>query len=206
MQALSLAAAGAMLYAQNVGWLAGPAEVSWVRSLIIYGSATHLGAVLIYLSVANTRRSLEASRKLRVAEQKRAGELHELLTSERKRARQMELVTDIARNLTRLDEPMALVQSRFGGWWRTGYSHASLLLVEGDRLVETAHAGMFTHAIVLGDWIPIGKGIIGSAAVNGTAYLCNDTTTDPHFFSIQGITVRSAWLCPCGWAKASSAC
>jgi PAS domain S-box-containing protein len=100
-----------------------------------------------------------------------------------RRGRQVQTSTEIAQEIARapaLDElyqeVVHLVKDRFG------YYHAQLFLLneEGDRLVNVAGYGQVGEKLrQQGHSIPLGKGVVGRAAIWGRPVLSSDVSQDP---------------------------
>lgn len=102
-----------------------------------------------------------------------------------RRGRQVQTSTEIAQEIASapaLDElyqkVVHLVKDRFG------YYHAQLFLLNdaGDRLVTMAGYGQLGEQFLRqGHFIPLGKGVVGRAAIQGRPVLSTDVSQDPEW-------------------------
>ncbi len=118
----------------------------------------------------------------------------ELLHAERKRARRLATVTEIARNVTSildlqllLEQTTALIAERFE------YHNVAIMLrdeADEDWLVVAAvnPGGQFTPP---GFRQQVGIGMVGWAVTSGQSQLANDTSADPHFVKCVDHDTRS---------------
>ncbi len=106
-----------------------------------------------------------------------------------RRARNMRALFEVSRqataNLERqqvLDVVVQAVQDVMG------YRLASILLLDEARqvLVSSAISSNLRDLIPLGDRVPLGRGMVGAAAVTGRTQLANDVTHDPHYVRAPG--------------------
>jgi diguanylate cyclase (GGDEF)-like protein len=193
--ALTAAAMGALLYAQAVGWIAPPTEAPLVRSLIEYVAVFAIGGVFTYSWAAGLRDALVQSRRVRWTERERT--LTEHLAIERKRSRQMELLADVARDLTHLDRPDRLMDEAVRCLVQDfGYETASVLLVEGDHLVEKAAFGSHSAQSAADNQVALGHGIIGWVAATGQPHSANDTRLDSRFVPLPGASTLAELAVP----------
>src|SRR5688572_18743631 len=106
-----------------------------------------------------------------------------------RRARNMRALFEVSRqataNLERqqvLDVVVQAVQDVMG------YRLASILLLDEGRqvLVSSAISSNLRDRIPLGDQVPLGRGMVGTAAVTGRTQLANDVTRHPHYVRAPG--------------------
>jgi DNA-binding NarL/FixJ family response regulator/signal transduction histidine kinase len=118
----------------------------------------------------------------------------ELLQAERKRARRLATVTEIARNVTSildlqelLDRTTALIAERFD------YYSVSIVLrdpADDDWMVFAAGNPGAAH-VPPGFRQRVGEGMVGWAVATGQSQLANDTLLDPHFMQGPGLNTRA---------------
>jgi DNA-binding NarL/FixJ family response regulator/signal transduction histidine kinase len=118
----------------------------------------------------------------------------ELLQAERKRARRLQTVTEIARKVTSiLDLQELLTQTTELVAERFGYRGVSILLrdpADEDWLYLAAWNAGAAHA-PKGYRQPVSAGMCGRAVRTGESQLANDTRLDPDFVQGPGLCARS---------------
>lgn len=69
-----------------------------------------------------------------------------------------------------------------------GYRLASILLLDEAQqvLISSAISSNLRDLIPLGDRVPLGRGLVGAAAMTGRTQLANDVTRDPHYVRAPG--------------------
>jgi sigma-B regulation protein RsbU (phosphoserine phosphatase) len=107
-----------------------------------------------------------------------------LLESERMRAKQLDLVGQVSRQIAAILEieelfvrVVELVQSSFG------YYHVGVCIP--NERTNTVEFRACTHPDLIGRGPRIGEGIIGYVAQSGEALLVNDVTSDAHYVSLD---------------------
>lgn len=109
-----------------------------------------------------------------------------LLTEQRKRAAQLELVSAIAVQVSTAENAEQIIQPLVRQVVeRFGYDVASIVLVDeahGD-LYTAANYSAFSQALEPSAHIPLTRGILGLVARTGETYWARDTRADPHYFS-----------------------
>ena len=94
---------------------------------------------------------------------------------ERRRAGQLEVINAVARQTTAvldLDELLAVVCHQLLEWFRA--DHASVVLVEGERLYIRAHQGRLTPSFATGSELVPAEGLVARAMSSGRSVLEND--------------------------------
>lgn len=127
---------------------------------------------------------LRVSLQVRAAVKRR--EYRALLHGERRKTGNLEIVAEMARQITTLDDSDlyavcdATVQSLVD---RFEYEYVSVHLVdrEADETILYAKAGTLTSVQEIGYRFSVNTGIVGLVCLTGKAYLCNDATDDPYF-------------------------
>ncbi|MCC6175123.1 MAG: GAF domain-containing protein [Chloroflexi bacterium] len=118
----------------------------------------------------------------------------ELLEAERKRARRLATVTEIARKVTSiLDLPVLLQQTTELIAERFGYHSVTIFLrdpTDHQWLVMAAGNSGAVH-VPADHRQRVGEGMCGRAAETGQTQLANDTAMNPHFIQGPGLRERS---------------
>lgn len=111
-----------------------------------------------------------------------------LLTEQGKRAAQLELVTDIATQLSSAENADQIIQPLVRAIGeRFGYDVVSIVLIDSARQ-ELYLAASYTTLSEMNSPTkrqPITRGILGLVARTGTAYVTNDVRADPYYYSFQ---------------------
>lgn len=182
--AINLSILLGIYYATTTHWWVVPqTDFVELNAWFVYVGTFSLTAVLLGLA----RRSLNEARE----------KSKQLLDTERKRARQMELLAEIARHLTGHDEPQALMDEATQRVATSfGFEYVGILLVEGDHLVPRAQHRQFTLGAQPGEPIPVTRGIVSHVVQTGQSYLTDDTTTDLYYHPIPGVDTASEMAVP----------
>ncbi|NUM46423.1 MAG: GAF domain-containing protein [Anaerolineales bacterium] len=123
-----------------------------------------------------------------------------LFEETRRRAHQLGILNDLAREMTALLDPFALgalvtqrIQESFG------YFSVSLSTLTADQQTLTLlgiSGGFAVHVKPGLTHLPIEKGVIGRVARTGQLALIQDTSQDPDFYQLAGLRVRSELTVP----------
>jgi diguanylate cyclase (GGDEF)-like protein len=113
---------------------------------------------------------------------------------ERKRAGQLEVINAVARQTTAvldLDELLAVVCNQLLEWFRA--DHASVVLVEGERLRVRAHQGRLTPSFTMDSPLAPGDGLVARAMASGRSIVENDVSSARGY--VAGFAEARAEIC-----------
>ena len=109
-----------------------------------------------------------------------------LLESERMRAKQLDLIGQVSRQIAAILEIEELIGRVVELVQRTfGYYHVALCLLDERR--RTAVFRACTQPALIGHASGLGQGIIGHVAESGQTLLINDVTADPIYIPLDGL-------------------
>jgi diguanylate cyclase (GGDEF)-like protein len=109
-------------------------------------------------------------------------QLHQL---ERRRAAQLEIINQIARQTTAVTDMDELLQNFCDLLLKSfPVDHVSVLLLDENRLVLRAHSGKLTALVAGGAYMPADAGLGGRALANGSPALANDVNMEPDYVPI----------------------
>ncbi|MCB9102275.1 MAG: GAF domain-containing protein [Anaerolineales bacterium] len=151
---------------------------------------------LLNLIAAPAAAAIDNSR-LYAQSQQKIKELQAAETELAQRARQLELINDIGRQIASeleldllLERTAQLVQQTFD------YHHVALFLIEEGQLKLNAVAGSYQAYFPTGHTQSLGTGIIGWVARNGQRLVANDVTQESHYTTvIKEHTMTQSELC-----------
>lgn len=151
---------------------------------------------LLNLIAAPAAAAIDNSRLYEQSQQK-VKELQAAEIELAQRARQLELINDIGRQIASeleldllLERAAQLVQQSFD------YHHVALFLIEDSRLKLKALAGSYRAYFPAGHTQPLGAGINGWVARNGQKLVANDVSQEPYYATlIKEHTVTQSELC-----------
>ncbi|MBL8046960.1 MAG: GAF domain-containing protein, partial [Anaerolineales bacterium] len=106
-----------------------------------------------------------------------------------RRARNLRALLEVSRQATaNLDQQQVLDITVQAVQDVMGYPMASILLLDESRneLVATAISTHKRNLIPLGDRVPLGKGMVGTAAQTGQTQLANDVLSNPAYIRAPG--------------------
>ena len=117
--------------------------------------------------------------------------------AEDRRARQMKLLADIARQLAGSTEPQLLLAEaarRLGEDF--GFDLVSIFLIEGNQLFLQAADGAYSNLLQPGMSVLLGQGIAGWVGQSGQTYCTNHAQSDNRFAPLAGIDTAAEIAVP----------
>ncbi len=118
-------------------------------------------------------------------------------SAEDRRARQMKLLADIARQLAGSTEPQLLLDEAARRLHEDfGFDLISIFLIEGNQLILQTADGAYSHLLQPGAPVVLGQGIAGWVGQSGETYFTDHAQSDSRFAPLGGINTAAEIAVP----------